>query len=422
MNTNYKRKKRSYSTEFKRAYLTGLLPPSLVNNIPSSTRSSWRNKSLHNLYGYDFIYANDEQLDFYQLKERYDKLIKVTKALALMVMCFSEIIYSFSYRKKFLKESQVLLIKTIKLAANLVTLNRTLRWMKISHQQYYAWINKVDCGHSLMKLCLKKYPHQLSNKEINVVKEYVTDEAYLHWSIPSIYCQMLRKAKTFMSLATFRKYAKWTNPNLSNRRKKLEKNWKGLRANTSKQILHMDVTIFRPSDHSKVYLYFILDNFSRAILGWKASLQYSSEIALENLKEVCNKYDLSNSSVQLVVDDGPENNGCVNDFLSIPGIQLKKLIAQLDIRQSNSMIEAANKRIKYDYLFTKELLDFHAAKTYLSSAIESFNNKPLDVLSAYTPLEVLHGAVPDKNRFKDQTRIAVQERKLSNKQQVCCVL
>jgi hypothetical protein len=39
--------------------------------------------------------------------------------------------------------------------------------------------------------------------------------------------------------------------------------------------------------------------------------------------------------------------------------------------------------------------------------------------SAYTPLEVLHGAVPDKNRFKDQTRIAVQERKLSNKQQVC---
>src|SRR5450631_3891505 len=106
-----------------------------------------------------------------------------------MAMCFSEIIYSVPYTKKFLKHSQALLIKTIKLAANLVTLNRTLRWMKISHQQYYAWINKVHCIHSLMKLCLKKYPHQLSNKEINVVKEYVTDEAYLHWSLASIYCQ-----------------------------------------------------------------------------------------------------------------------------------------------------------------------------------------------------------------------------------------
>ena len=126
--------------------------------------------------------------------------------------------------------------------------------------------------------------------------------------------------------------------------------------------------------------------------------------------------------MQLVVDDGPENNGCVNDFFLFQKIRLKKLIAQFDIRQSNNMIEAANKRIKFDYLFTKELLDFHTAKNYLSCAIESFNNKPLNVLSAYTPLEVLHGAVPDKNRFKDQTRIAVQERKLSNKQQVCCGL
>ena len=86
MNTNYKRKKRSYPTEFKRAYLTGLLPPSLVNNIPASTLSSWRNKSLHNLYGYDFIYTNDEQLDFYQVKKRYESLIKVTKALAIQIL------------------------------------------------------------------------------------------------------------------------------------------------------------------------------------------------------------------------------------------------------------------------------------------------------------------------------------------------
>ena len=114
--------------------------------------------------------------------------------------------------------------------------------------------------------------HQLSDKEIDVVKEYVTDEAYLHWSTASIYCQMLRKGKTFMSLATFRKYAKWIKPNLSHRRKRLKKYLKGLRAHASKQILHMDVTIFRPSDHSRVYIYLIMDNFSRAIIGWKVSL------------------------------------------------------------------------------------------------------------------------------------------------------
>ena len=102
---------------------------------------------------------------------------------------------------------------------------------------------------------------------------------------------------------------------------------------------------------------------------------------------------LLNSNVQLVVDDGPENNGAVNDFLSIPVTQFKKIIAQVDILQSNSMIEAANKRIKYDYLFTKELLDFEAVKIYISNVIESFNNKPFEVLTAYTPVEVLEGAI-----------------------------
>ena len=83
------------------------------------------------------------------------------------------------------------------------------------------------------------------------------------------------------------------------------------------------------------------------------------------------------SNVQLVVDDGPENNGSVNHFFSFPGIKFKKLIAQVDILQSNSMMEAANKRIKYDYLFTIELLDLEAVVVYIYSAIESFNNKPL---------------------------------------------
>ena len=184
------------------------------------------------------------------------------------------------------------MVKTIALATSLVSLNRTLRWMKISHQQYYAWVNKMDCNRSLINLCRKRFPHQLTEEEIRVVKKYVTDESYVHWSVCSIYCQMLRETKTFMSVATFRKYAKYINPNLSYRPKRLKKHWEGLRANAPKQILHMDLTIFRPSDHTRVYIYLIMDNFSRAILGYNASLQYSSEIALQNLKEVCDKLDL----------------------------------------------------------------------------------------------------------------------------------
>ena len=74
--------------------------------------------------------------------------------------------------------------------------------MKISYQQYYTWLNKIDCKHSLMKLRRKKYPHQLSDKEIGVVKEYVTNDDFIRWSLSSIYCQMLRETKSFMSMSS----------------------------------------------------------------------------------------------------------------------------------------------------------------------------------------------------------------------------
>ena len=257
---------------------------------------------------------------------------------------------------------------------------------------------------------------------LHMVKEYVSNDAYSYWSLSSIYSQMVREAITFMSLATFRKYAKWINPNLSHRRNRRQISWERLRANAPKQILHMDLTIFRPSDHTRVYIYLVMDNFSRAILGWKASLQYSSDIALKNLKEVCDKYDLLKSDTRLIVDDGPENSGYINEFLTFPGVQLKKQIAPLDIRQSNSMIESVNKRLKYDYLFTKELSNFEAVEFFLPDAIDSYNNKPLIILSAYTPLEVLHGAFPDKYRFKESSRITVTQRKLANQKRKCCVM
>ncbi len=120
----------------------------------------------------------------------------------------------------------------------------------------------------------------------------------------------------------FPKIFKWIDPNLLNRRKRWQISWERLRANAPKQILHMDLTIFRPVDHTRVYIYLIIDNFSRAILGWKASLQYSSAIAMENLKEVCYKYNLPKSNTQLIVDDGPENNGSINEFLTSPQVQI----------------------------------------------------------------------------------------------------
>ena len=102
---------------------------------------------------------------------------------------------------------------------------------------------------------------------------------------------------------------------------------------------------------------------------------------------------------KLVTDAGPENHGEVSKFVSNRE-NLKQLIARKDIIQSNSIVEAVNKHIKYYYLFKKELKDFEDTVTYLLSSVPDHNNKPHGRLSGLIPNEVLNGNVPVKDNYQ----------------------
>ena len=95
----------------------------------------------------------------------------------------------------------------------------------------------------------------------------------------------------------------------------------------------MDISIFKPLDNTKVYIYFIVDNFSRVILNWKTSVEYSSSIAMTVLKEAIQIHGISRDT-KLVTDGGPENHGEVSKFVSNRE-NLKQLIAQKDIIKFN---------------------------------------------------------------------------------------
>ena len=118
--------------------------------------------------------------------------------------------------------------------------------------------------------------------------------------------------------------------------------------------------VYRPLDYTKCFIYFIIDNFSRKILGWEISTEYKSSIMLNNLRKVYVSCILEKEipPTVLLVDDGIENKGFVCTAIENHEINLTRLVAQKDIRFSNSMVEAVNKRMKYDFLFRAQLLDF----------------------------------------------------------------
>jgi putative transposase len=97
----------------------------------------------------------------------------------------------------------------------------------------------------------------------------------------------------------------------------------------------------------------------------------------------------------------------------------KKMIAQLDIVQSNSMVEAANKILKHQFLHhlyfeTKE--DLIAA---LPGILKAYNNRPALCLHGLTPQEVLDGKKPDKDFYKIH-KIAASQLRVATNQKINC--
>lgn len=411
--------KRSYHTDIVIQYKLGMLPVEVLKQIPSSTLDNWKNRNTCRLFGLEYVHDFND--NFKMMKDFLAKksLLKAAKAVYFVYGTYVELFEAVKNKRKVFRQSKDIIINTIDRVKDVIGQNRALRAFGISYQQFYAWKKKIKCKLYPEVLCRKTYHNQLTAKEVSTINEYLKKPEYSHWSITSVFFQILRDKTAFFSRTTFYNYV--NRLQLQRDRPEKKKYRTGIRADAPKKILHADVTIYRPLDHARVYLYFLVDNYSRFIMAWKASLEYSAKITFENISEAYNKYELGKVPpyIELVTDDGSENKGAVDDFVNNPDSNIQKLIAQSDIVFSNSMVEAVNKRIKYDFLFTTNLLNIGQVKHYLSYAVDQYNNKPHSALFGLTPDEVFNGMLPDKDMFKPAMKQAAKKRKEINMRQDC---
>lgn len=384
--------------------------------IPKTTRYDWKKRNLSQVIGFeeDPIYI---ETDLYQRALDSETFKKALRALFRVYSFYDSLSRNIPGKRRIWSEQKQKIVSIIQKISPSFGIRRSCRLLNISVQRFYKWKNEILCKISPLGLCRKSNPKQLTLPEQKTISSYLKNPIYENWPLRSIFYKILNDGKAFLNLSTFYKYAKILNPNRNHIRKKKQRI--GIRSNKPLELLHMDTTILRTLDNSKVYIHFIMDNFSRTILGWKASLEWNSKNTMQNLKEVCQKFNLFNKPLSLLCDDGSENTGAVNKFLSQSEVSIRKIIAQVDIIFSNSMIEAVNKKMKYEFLFPKKPFSFNDVNKILEQAVPEFNSRPSGVLYGYTPNEVLAGAVPDKLRFATQIKDAVSERAKKNREDRC---
>jgi len=406
-----------YHTNTKLAYFFGILDKQIVIQIPASTLDYWKkNTNISRIFGIEKSFDYDKNVDTLKRMAHAKKTLRFFRAILYIQDAFKfiftdKIICNLMYKK--FRES---IVNTVLKVKETIGFKRTLEVFNISSHQFYSWKRKTECVSSPFGLCRKIYYNQLTETEVKVVEKYLTNPLFIHWSVVSTYYRMLREKASFMALSTFYKYSTYLNLTAAHRPRKKKRYSFGIRAIAPKRILHVDTTQIKALDGTRIFISLIIDNFSRCILGWKASLIRSSAFVVENLKEVILKHHLFeyDEIVDLIVDSGSENKGLLDDFLMQPEVNIRKLIAMLDIIFSNSMIESVNKKIKYEYLFTREIANYKDFLEFMPTVVENYNNRPHSKLFGLHPIEVLNGALPDKHSFTNEIKSAVINRIESN--------
>ena len=105
--------------------------------------------------------------------------------------------------------------------------------------------------------------------------------------------------------------------------------------------------------------------------------------------------------------------------LHLKEFSLGKVIAQKDVVFSNSLIEAVNRTLKDGYLKDKRFVSIGSLLEFIREFVRDYNKRPHGSLHGFRPLEVLHGEIPDKDRFSYDVREASLERREENEKFDC---
>jgi transposase InsO family protein len=156
------------------------------------------------------------------------------------------------------------------------------------------------------------------------------------------------------------------------------------------------VSVLKLLDGTKAYLHAIIDNYSRKILAWTVAERLDPTANCQLLLAAAKHMAFAGQPL-LFADSGIENiNSAVDDTLF--SACLERVLAQVDVAYSNSMIEAFWRSLKHQWLYLNSLDSIERLRVLIAFFIEQPNTQmPHSAFAGQTPRtrDVLwHGGRP----------------------------
>jgi putative transposase len=216
------------------------------------------------------------------LRRRLDRLVSLLRLMTLLLQ-----VAGFSLARERLPEgtAKTRLLRAIDRSRTHFTLRAVLHMVGLSRTRYHAWSNEAPCSLADQTSCPRRSPQQLTQDELTTIREMVEADEYRHVPTGTLARLAQRLGKVFASPSTWRRLVRvhrWRRPR---QRVHPAQPKVGIRASKANEIWHVDTTLIRLLDGSRVYLRAVIDNFSRRILAWNVFSTFQPELTAKLLRD-----------------------------------------------------------------------------------------------------------------------------------------
>ena len=415
----------SWDTVVKLSFKLGIehnIPSHILKQIPATNINRWRNEPDGKYIGSELHEAINNKIELFQRIDANHKVETVTEAYFRLEDTLIFILDKVKGKKRLFNEHKDLIVNSIEQVKDSIGISKAIRMFGISRATYQHFKSLVmsKCDRSIIYYCLKKYPQQLLKQEIKKIEQYMNHEVYQYWSASSVYALALREKAVYCCLSTWYKYCNLLG--LASKKVRKIVNYQPLVTFRPNQYWCADATRFVTFDGNKYWIHFLMDHFSRKILGFRVTKNPSKFAIRDLLKEVYQKYKPSQPLIFLT-DGGAENvNNWVKGFINQLDVHIIHKVAQKDEPFSNSMIEAFNKTFKQEFLNPlpiqneKMLIDTTEKQLVVYNSI-----RPQYGLDCNTPNEVYYEKDSLITEYKAYFGEFKQYRKQQNNKNRCVV-
>lgn len=180
------------------------------------------------------------------------------------------------------------------------------------------------------------------------------------------------------------------------------------------------MTVVRLLNGVRVYLHAVIDNFSRKILAWTIAARLDPTTTCEVLVEAGRHLDPVAVPPTLMADSGVENVNAAVDATLLT-TRIRRVLAQVEVTQSNSMIEAWWRSLKHQWLYLNTLDTIERVRSLVAFFVDAHNSQmPHAAFRGQTPDEIYFGTAPDLTANLADARIKARERRLATNRGASC--